>query len=279
MAWYDYVNNWGPNTSGAVRGPDPSMVPVDSAESNLNAAPYNLGIANLVNAANRAAQKSSLAQRIPQGPQLEELSSENIGRELRGELSQSYLDNLYQNLSGLYGSRGYGVDTPALNAAAMRAIGIDTEKLQAAGQEHLTAALARNPAAPIFDYSKLLMSPAEYASIAASNAALAERAREFDEEMALRSLGGSGRGGGAPRYASSPTETGTYGNLSPILYSTATGTNMSNTPSTPEGFIDTMGSGEVTPLDWGVMPTTEGYMFAGSPEDEFASYENAFWNA
>lgn len=269
-------------SSGIGYGVAPSELATQTAKSNLAAMPYNQKIADMINAANVAAQKRAQEARIPMGGELEELSSKNIADELAGRLSGSYLENLYSRLAQQWGARGYGVDTNAINAAALRAIGLDTEKLQAAGQEHLTAATARSPIAPLFDYGKLITEPSVYAGASASRAALAERAREADAELAakyaaiaasLTGRGGGGYGGGGGGYrAYRPGETPDLTDLSPTLYSLGTGTTVSPEPTRYPSEFDFL-TGEVQPGAMGYQPTSSGTMYMGSPEDYYADLD------
>lgn len=253
-------------------GTTPGTLSTATAQSNLAAAPYHVQLANVINAANRAAQQQANVARIPGAAGLEELSSRNIQEELSGQLSQSYLDQLYGNLAQSWGGRGFGVDTGALNAAALRAIGLTTEELRKQGQLDLTAAYDRNPAAKLFDISPYLTTPSVYSSAANERARLAEEAREFDAKLALEyaSLAAKGAaGGGAPRITGGlPTYTGTQGGYVPsTLYALSNDMVTRSTPSMPEEFDQYMtGSGEVTPLDWGYAPTSSGTMYMGSLE-------------
>lgn len=283
-----YGNPYTPSTrtgsdAGIGYGADPATLATKTAQANLAASPYNVQLADIINRVNREAQKQANLARIPGAAGLEEQSSENIQDLLSGRLSSSYLENLYTNLAQQWGGRGYGVDTPALNAAALRAIGITTEDLQKRGQEQLTAAYARNPAAPLFDISSMLTTPSVYSTTAANRAALAERARESDAELAYkyaalaRSLGGGGGGGGAPRlerYAPGTTSAGGY-QPNTIYYSPGYGTLTTPSPTVPESWDERMtGSGAVTPytpeeLGWSGAryPTESGFMAMGTPED------------
>lgn len=284
--WYGnpYTAIGGGSSIGGDYGADPATLATKTAQSNLAASPYNVQLADIINRVNREAQKQANLARIPGAAGLEEQSSENIQDLLAGRLSSSYLENLYTNLAQQWGGRGYGVDTPALNAAALRAIGITTEDLQKRGQEQLTAAYDRNKPAPLFDISSMLTTPSVYSTTAANRATLEERAREAEAELAYkyaalsRSLGGGGGGGGAPRLERYTPGTTGAGGYMPTTFYGGPGTLTTPPPTVPADWEQYMtGSGAVTPTEWGVQPTSSGYMYTGTPEDEWAAYENQWW--
>lgn len=244
-------------------GVNPADLATETASSNIEASPYNLQLADIINRVNREAQKSANLARIPGAAALEKASSENIAAELGGRLSQSYLDQLYTGLAESWGGRGFGVDTNALNASALRSIGLTTEELQRRGQEDLTKAYERNKAAPLFDIGQTLVTPGVYSTTAATQAALAEKAREFDAMMAQRAALSGGGGGGGYRQ-SGPIST--YSGQPLTLYG-GPGTVTTERPTVPESWDQFMtGGGEVTPLDWGYQPTSSGTMYMGGLE-------------
>lgn len=191
---------------------------MNTGRSNLAASPYNVQIADLVNATNRAAQQAANVSRIPQAAELERLSSENIASGLRGEVDPATQQMLATSMAESFGGRGFGVDTPALSAAYYRALGMDIASREAEAQKELTAAYARNPSAPIYGMENLLVTPGVYSQTAHQQAALAEQARQADADLAFkyaalgaRGGGGGGGGGGAYRPVASAAQYNTAG--------------------------------------------------------------------
>lgn len=169
-----------------------------AAEQNLAAAPSLEALSQLVNQINRQANTA----RIPGGAALEEMSSQNIANQLAGNLPTSYLQNLQAGLAQRGASSGMGVDSPNLNAAALRAMGLEAMNLQQQGQVNLTNAY--NRAAPLWDVSQGMVTPGLYETYqqhqaqnalqAQENAAaqaryqqeLAQRQKEYESDLAYR---------------------------------------------------------------------------------------------
>lgn len=178
--------------SGITSGVTPPSSEVQSlsttpAEVNLANAPNLEKLSALANQINQQAQKQANLSRIPGAAALEEQSSKNIADLLAGNLPQSFTENLRTSLATQYGGAGFGVDTQALNAAALRATGIETQAQKLRGEEALAGAYARNPAAPIWDVTRGMLTPELYttylnqkAQQAAEAARLAEQRRQFD---------------------------------------------------------------------------------------------------
>lgn len=120
------------------------------------------GITKRIDELNRQQQQISLAGRIPGGADLEKISSGNIAGELRGEVPGDVKYLLAQQAAerGAAGGFGPGAFT---NASYLRALGLTSLGLRAQGQADLTAAEGRNPAAPLFDPSKMIITPYEQA--------------------------------------------------------------------------------------------------------------------
>ncbi len=114
----------------------------------------------MINQINQNAQREANAGRIPGGAGLEAKSSANIGSALGGQLPADVMYQIGQQAAerGVSGGSPHGANT---NADYLRALGLNSLQLQGTGQDWLTAALARNPAAPIYDPSKLLITPTQ----------------------------------------------------------------------------------------------------------------------
>lgn len=170
------------------------------------------GLTNFINQLNRTAQSQALGARIPQGTELETQSSQNIGSELRGEVPSDVLTLLGQQAA----ERGVGtglVGSPASNASYLRALGLTSLGLQRQGQSDLSAALGRNPAAPLFDPSTQFLTPYQIAALQARNQTTSGGSFPMVPATTTRGGGGytitPGAGGGGGSVISGSPATGT----------------------------------------------------------------------
>lgn len=113
---------------------------------------------NAINAANRAAQQAANASRIPNASGLENLSSGNIGNALSGIVPGDIAQKLQQQAAERGIATGMG-NSPNANSAYLRALGLTSLDMTNKGQEWLGAAYARNPGAPIYDPTHLILTP------------------------------------------------------------------------------------------------------------------------
>ncbi len=151
-----------------------------------------------INSLNLGAQRAANAARIPGATALETTSSGNIASELAGQPSASTIRLLQQQAAERGAATGVGGDSPNATAAYLQALGLTSEQLQEQGQRDLSAAVGRNPGAPIFDPSTQVMTPYQ------SEQLNLERQRLAQE--------GQGGGGGyaAPRVGAGAGGGGTY---------------------------------------------------------------------
>lgn len=172
-------------------------------------------ITNLINSLDRRAQSQALSARIPGAPGLEEQSSANIGSELRGQLPADVIRQLQQQAAE--GGVGRGTSgAPANEAAYLRALGLTSLDLTGRGQQELSAAYARNPAAPIFDPASLLITPYQGAELGLQTGQLGLQQQEAQNRAMLEAAqlarsGGGGGGGGGTRYLPAPAAQDTGG--------------------------------------------------------------------
>ena len=170
----------------------------NAADQNLAAAPSLEALSQMVNQINRQANQS----RIPGGAALEEQSSQNIANELAGNLPDSFIQNLRTGMAQRGAAGGMGVDSPNMNAAALRGMGLESMDVQARGQANLGAAY--NRAAPLWDVSQGMVTPGLYESYTQHQAQnelqrqqnaqaqsqyqseLAQRQKEFEEMQKYR---------------------------------------------------------------------------------------------
>jgi hypothetical protein len=170
-----------------------------------------------INATNQQAQQSALGARIPGGPALEAQSSQDIAGLLNPPTQFGEIDvpaAAAGVASGTVGSPFAGITGINLS---------ETERLRriGMGQQYLSAALARNPAAPIADPQALF----QFLQQQAQAATQAQTQREFEaaQNAAQRALqaylgqlsaarqyggGGGGRPSTAPRLPTQYTRPG-----------------------------------------------------------------------
>ena len=189
-------------------GGDASQVATGTAQSNLAAAPYNVQLADIINATNRAAQQSANNARLgPQGQQIQSNLMTNAERASQGLLDPQTEAMLQQGIAARGQAAGFGVDSANLSAAYQRAIGDSIGQRQALGQQNYLDLLRENPSAPIYGMQEGNINPQTYASTATTEAARRMAADQFNKDLAYkyaalaRSGGGRGGGGGAPSYS------------------------------------------------------------------------------
>lgn len=185
-----------------------------------------------INATNQQAQTAALNSRIPMAPELQQQSSQNIAALLNPPTVFGELDvpaAAAGIASGTYGSPFAGMQGIRLTEnERIRRMGL--------GEQMLTGALARNPAAPIADPQSLvhLLQQQQYgAEQAAQERALRERiANAQMANAALQRMrgggysSGGGGGGSAPRLPTDYTRppASTYRSNIPALTSTGSTT-------------------------------------------------------
>ena len=76
---------------------------------------------------------------IPGGASLEQASAQDIANELGGVLPASFLQQLQTSAAQQGAAGGFGVDSPNLNASALRAMGQTQQQLNTQGQSDLLA--------------------------------------------------------------------------------------------------------------------------------------------
>jgi hypothetical protein len=205
-----------------IRGDSHPAAPTASGSAGTPSLPDYSQIENIIqqiNATNQQAQTSALNQRIPGGPALEQQSSQ-------------YIQNLFGDANDP--NRRYGeLDVPAASSAvASGTVGspfagmtglqlTENERIRRGqlAQGNLTAALGRNPAAPIADPQQMFQSLQQQMFQAEQN----KLARDLQERIvnaqmanaALRQRGGGGGGGGGRFGPSLPTDYGRAGVTTP----------------------------------------------------------------
>ena len=114
-------------------------------------------LTDYINSLYRKGQTDANAARVPGSAGLEQQSSDNIKSELAGEVNPDVIRLLQRQ--GAERGISVGSDSPNANTAYLQALGLTSMNLQQQGQKDLTAADARNPAAPLFDPSTQLLTP------------------------------------------------------------------------------------------------------------------------
>lgn len=183
-------------TTPAIGGGKPVTTPSGQVETPLTAPAQNIAslpditaLTNAINAINLQAQQQANVSRIPGEAGLEQQSSNLIGQQLGGYVPPDVINLLKQQ-----GAEQNVLTGAGSNAAYLRALGTTSLAQQQAGERNLSAAVARNPAAPLYDPSRMLLTPYEQGSLANEQARIALAA-----EQAMRPTGGRG-GSAMPGY-------------------------------------------------------------------------------
>lgn len=159
-------------TTSSIPGGATSGFDFSTFSNNLGAQiPGIESLTQAINQLNQTAQQSANAGRIPNATGLETQSSGLIGQELAGQVPQDVLNLLAQQGA----ERGVAMGSPGsanANAAYLRALGLTSLDQQQRGEANLTSALGRNPAAPIVDPSRFVMTPEQAARLALAQEAL-----------------------------------------------------------------------------------------------------------
>src|ERR1041384_2145440 len=140
----NYANSFWAEQRGVAA---PGVAPGTAASTGL---PQIEQLTAMVNEINQRAQQAANKGRIPGGGDLENQSSANIASALAGEIDPSTLNLLGQQAA----ERGVMTGSPmgpGSNAEYLRALGLTSLDRMNTGQNWLSAATARNPAAPIYD--------------------------------------------------------------------------------------------------------------------------------
>jgi len=191
-------------------------------------------VIQLANEINQRSQQQANAGRIPQGAELEALSSGNINRALSGQLDESVINQLAQRQAERGAQMGIASGSPSNNAAYLKALGLNSLDLMNTGQGWLTQAVGRNPAAPIWNAGNMVLTPEQQAQIDIQNRTLSEqiRANEAREAIAwdearrrngsgnqpyLSGSFGVGSGGGGGGFTGKPPYTETDPRFKPQL--------------------------------------------------------------
>lgn len=172
--------------------------------NNLASAPDLSSLTNLVNQLNLQAQQTANAGRIPNDPALEAQSSSNIGSLLGGNIPQDVVTQLAQQAA----ERGVSIGSPGsdnANSSLLRSLGLTSLDLQQLGQQNLTAAVGRNPVAPLFDPTSQLINPYQQGTLNNEANKLA---------LAWASLLNQGRGGYGGRSGTGTPTTPTTPDMS-----------------------------------------------------------------
>jgi hypothetical protein len=143
---FDSLNTYAaPATGGNLAG--------QSAQQNIAAAGDIGSLTTLLQNINN----TNNTNRVYGGAAMEQQSSQNISNELAGVLTNPLVASDQMTGAERGASGGFGVDSANTNAAVMRAMNLQSEQLQAQGQQDLTSAY--NRAAPLVDATQFAATP------------------------------------------------------------------------------------------------------------------------
>lgn len=112
-----------------------------------------------IDAATAKGAASSLNLNLPGYGAMNDQSSQNILNELKGTLPNDVINSLQQAAREHGLAHGFGSDSAATNAAAMRALGLTSLDLMKQGNIDFTGAVNRTPKGLQFDPSSMLINP------------------------------------------------------------------------------------------------------------------------
>jgi hypothetical protein len=165
--------------------PAPQGLPGQTAATNFSAAPDLRSLSDLINSINRDAQTKANEARVPGSGAVEQQLLKNTGDLSRGQLPQDVINQIQQQ------SAERGVSTG--NSDYLRSLGLTSLQAQQMAQQNLSAADARNPGAPIFDPTHLILTPYQAGTLNNES-----NRTSLDWWNALNNRRGVGGGGGYP---------------------------------------------------------------------------------
>jgi hypothetical protein len=145
---FDSLNSYTPSNTAQ------SGLAGQAAQQNIAAAPDIEALSQLINQINHQANQ----QRVTGGADLEAQSSQNIANELAGNLTNAVVANDQVTGAQRGAAGGFGVDSPNMNAAVLRAMNLQSMDIQKQGQADLSSAYSR--AAPLFSAENAMLTPA-----------------------------------------------------------------------------------------------------------------------
>ncbi len=204
------ASNWSGSYGGVPNVPSPGASQGAAIGSNLSNLSRILQLSGGVNTFNDASAISAIRSAIPGYDNLIANSSQNILKEIQGDIPNDVVNEILQHaaergiLTGTVGSDNN-------NAALMRAIGVNSLAIRAQGEQNLTNAIARTPRGDHIRPEAFMVSPdqwqdAQMASNVYASAPIPRMAAGVGYGAAQRGLqaglsAGAGAGGGRPWMA------------------------------------------------------------------------------
>lgn len=132
------------------------------AQVNLAAAPNLESLSTLVNRINQTAQQQANLSRTGYSPEYDQGILQNIYNMSQGYVSPETVSEAESAAAQQWGGAGFGVDTPAMQSAVRRTLGLTREQQQQQAAQEYAQYLGTHPSAPIYDVSKMMVTPADY---------------------------------------------------------------------------------------------------------------------
>lgn len=187
-----------PLTSTGTYSPVPSggtagEIIGESTGGAITNAPNLQKISGIVNALNQQAQQQANLGRVGGDPRYDQAILANILQQSQGYVSPETVREAEAGIAAQYGGAGFAPDTPAMQSAVRRAMGIRREDLQGKAAEQYAQFLQTHPAADVVDVSKYTMTPQEEAQrryqqqqVALEQQRMTQQALEFAANQALK---------------------------------------------------------------------------------------------
>lgn len=276
-SWFN--NTWGGSQAYGSKPtvPLPTTTAGQTIAGNIGNLGQLYGLAGGINQFQAQQAQNQLAQNLPGYREMINKSSGNIASMLAGRLPSDVVSQITQNAA----ARGIimgGTDSPAGNAALMRALGLTSLGLQSTGEQELTGAIQRTPTGGLFNTASMMVTPEQQQAAmmaqalynAAPDPSAAARASLANAQAGLRGGLGTPMGGGAalrgaPSAGGMPTSYGPIGSQGQGQYyngvwypegSAPSGANaVSAAPTTGLGAGSTAGwggwqGGQMYPSNW-----------------------------
>lgn len=135
----------------------------DPLAANIAAAPSLEKISDIINSINQKAQQQANLSRTGGSGAYDQSILDNINRMAQGYISPETIAETQASAAQQWGGRGFGVDTPAMQAAVRRTLGLQREDLAKEAASEYATYLGAHPSAPIADVSKFMVTPESYA--------------------------------------------------------------------------------------------------------------------
>lgn len=154
------ATNYSAAYGGIPNVPNPVATAGDAIAGNIGNLGSIYALGQATNLFNQGQLMTQYESAIPNYSELVTQQSDVVGDQLAGDVPDDVLSQIIQSAAErgiLTGSPG----SPNANAAYLRALGITSMDLQKSGMENMSRMVKDAPIAPLFDISKMFVTPAD----------------------------------------------------------------------------------------------------------------------